>query len=182
MIGLNSAKEKMEKALEVVREDLATVQVGRAKPALVEKIKVPAYEGTVLEIRELASITAPEPQQILINPWDKSIINKIVEAISESSLKLSPVIDEELVRIKIPPLTAERRKEVEKLVEMKIESGRKILRNIRNEAKAAISAQKSEAGVSEDDVFEGLKDLQEVYEKFKEMIESLGEEKKKELT
>jgi len=178
---LKDTREKMGKALEIVREDLATVQVGRAKPALVEKIKVPAYEGTVLQIRELANITTPNPQQIIINPWDKLIIKKITQAISDSDLNLTPVVDEEIIRIKIPPLTEERREELGSLVEMKMESGRRIVRNIRNETKTEIEKQKGESGVSEDDIFNSLKELQGLHDEFMEKIEDLGEEKKEEL-
>jgi len=178
---LKEARSKMEKALEIVREGLRTIKVGRARPALVEKTKVRAYEGSVLEIRELAVIATPDPQQIVISPWDKSIIKKIALAISDSDLNLNPVFDEEVIRIKIPPLTEERKKEVEKLVEMKIEGGRKILRNIRNEVKSEIERLSGESGVSRDDIFKWLKDLQELFDEFKEKIEELGEEKKKEL-
>lgn len=171
----------MEKALEIVREGLATIKVGRARPALVERIKVPAYEGSVLLIRELAVITAPDPQQILINPYDKSIIKKIAKAMNDSGLNLSPIVEEQVIRIKVPPLTEERRKEVEKLVEMKIEGGRKILRNIRNETKSEIEKLKDESGVSKDDIFRWLVSLQELFDEFKEKMEGLGEAKKKEL-
>lgn len=178
---LQETQEKMEKAIEVVREDLATVKVGRARPALVEKIKVPAYEGAVLEMRELANITVPSPQQIVINPWDKSIIKKIIQAISDSQLNLTPIVDGEVIRIKIPPLIEERRREMKKLVEMKTESGRKMIRNIRNEAKSEIEELKRESGISEDDIFRGLQALQKLHGEFIGSIEKLGREKKKEI-
>lgn len=178
---LKETQEKMEKAIEVVREDLATVKVGRARPALVEKIKVPAYEGAVLEMRELANITVPSPQQIVINPWDKSIIKKIIQAISDSQLNLTPIVDGEVIRIKIPPLIEERRREMKKLVEMKTESGRKMIRNIRNEAKSEIEELKRESGISEDDIFRGLQALQKLHGEFIGSIEKLGREKKKEI-
>jgi len=171
----------MKKVLEVVKEDLETIKVGRARPSLVEKIKVEAYEGTVLEIRELANITAPDPQQIIISPWDKTIIKKIGKVISDSDLKLSPIVEKELIRIKVPSLTEERRKEIGKLVEMKVESGRKMIRNVRNESKSETENLKKESGFSEDDVFKGLKELQELHDEFIKKIEGLGEEKKLEI-
>lgn len=179
---LKDTRKKMEKTLEIAREDLATVRIDRARPALVETIKVGAYEGTVLQIKELANITASGPHQIIISPWDKSITKKIAQAISNSDLNLSPIVDEEVIRLKISPLTEERRREVEKLVEMKIESGRKMIRNIRNEVKSEIEELKGEGGVSEDDIFRWRKDLQELHDEFIKKIEELGEEKKKELT
>lgn len=179
--SLEVAREKMEKALEVVREDLATVQVSRARPALVENIKVSAYEGSLLTIRELANITTPDWQQIIINPWDKSIIKKIAQAISEADLKLTPIVEEEMIRLKLPPLTEERLREAEKLIEVKTESGRKIVRAIRNEAKSEIIGLKGQSGISEDDVFQALKRLQELHDEFVGLVEELAESKKKEL-
>ncbi len=179
--ALKEIRQKMEKALEVVGEDLATVRIDRARPALVESLKVDAYEDTVLQLRELANITAPDPHQLLISPWDKSIIKKIAQAISDSSLNLTPLIEEEFIRVKVPPLTEERRKEMEKLVEVKTEAGRKIMRNIRNEAKSEIERRNGEAGISKDDVFRWLKELQELHDEFIEKIEGLAEEKKREL-
>lgn len=179
---LNQARDKMEKAIEVVKEDLETIRIGRARPALVEKIKVEAYEGTILEIRELANITVPDPQQIIISPWDKTIIKKIGQAIRDSTLKVNPILEEGLIRIKVPTLTEERKRELAKLVEMKVESGRKIIRNIRNEAKSEIEELKGESDISEDDIFRGLQDLQELHDEFIGKIEELGEEKKREIS
>lgn len=180
-MDLTATRQKMEKALEVVKEDLATIQVGRARPALVEKIKVEAYEGTILELRELANITVPEPQQIVISPWDKSIIKKIGQAIAKSELKLSPIIEEEIIRIKIPPLIEERRKEFEKLIQQKIESGRKIIRQIRNQAKSEIERLADEGSYSKDDIFRAKEDLQKLHDEFINKIESLALEKKQEV-
>lgn len=181
-MDLTETRKKMEKVLEVVREDLSTIEVGRAKPSLVEKIKVHAYEGSLLTIRELANISVPDPQQVIISPWDKSIIKKIAQAISDSNLKLTPIVDEEMIRIRIPLLTEERRRELEKSLQIKMESGRKMIREVRNEAKSEIEKMKGEGGVSKDDIFEGLEDLQELHDEFIEKINGLGEEKKGEIS
>lgn len=179
---LEQAKQKMEKAIQVVTDDLASIQVGRARPALVGGIKVSAYEGSVLTIRELANITVPDPQQIVITPWDKTIIKKISQAITDSDLKLSPIMEEDLIRLKIPPLIEERRQELLKLVQMKIEGGRKMVREIRNGIKAEIEALKDESGVSEDDIFRGKGELQKTTDEFMGKLEELGENKIKEIS
>jgi len=179
---LDQTRTKMEKALEIIREDMAMIEISRARPALIENIKVPAYEGSTLTIRELANITAPDSQQIIINPWDKSIINKIVQAISNSELRLTPVIDKEIIRLKIPALTVERMEEARKMIEVKTESGRKILRGVRNEAKSGIDTLKGKTDVSEDDIYHGREKLQKLFDEFVEKVEKLGEEKKNKLT
>jgi len=178
---LQETRSKMEKAVWVVGEDLATIKTGRARPALVDKIKVEAYEGTSLELRELANITIAESQQIVINPWDKSVIGKICQAISQSGLNLNPIAEKGAVRIKIPVLTGERRKEMARLIDIKIEAGRKMIRNLRNEFKAEIEGLKGESGVSKDDIFRGLEDLQKLHNEFIDEVEKLGQEKKKEI-
>ena len=177
----SESRGKMRKALEAFKSDLATIKVGRARPALVEQIKVAAYEGTVLELRELANITASDSQQIVISPWDKSIIRKISQAISELGLNLNPVVEGEIIRIRIPPLTEERKKEMEKLIHVKVERGRKMVRMIRNDVKSEIERLKGESGFSEDDIFRSLKDLQDLHNEFIEKIEGLGEAKRKEI-
>ncbi len=179
---LHQAREKMIKALEIVREDLAAAELGRARPALVEKIQVAAYEGSLLTIRELASITAPDPQQIIINPWDKAILGKISQAIQQSDLKLTPAVDGEIIRLKIPALTQERLLEVQKLVEQKTESGRKIIRQLRNEIKSEMDALKDSAGVSEDDIYRGREELQKMHDEFIEKVEVLGKAKQDQLS
>lgn len=179
---LKQGRKKMEKALAVVIEDFESVQVGRARPALVEKIPVSAYEGSILTIRELANITTPDPEQILITPWDKTIIKKIAQAITDSDLRMTPIMEEDLIRLRIPPLMEERRQELKKLVEMKVEGGRRMIRQIRNDFKVAMEDLKGEAGVSEDDIFRGKEELQKLHDEYIKKIEQLGESKTKEIS
>lgn len=178
---LEQARKKMEKALAVVIEDFESVQVGRARPALVEKIQVPAYEGSILTIRELANITTPDPEQILITPWDKAIIKKIAQAIANSDLKMTPIVEEDLIRLRIPPLMEERRQELKKLVEMKVEGGRRMIRQTRNEFKMAMEDLKGEAGVSKDDIFRGREELQRLHDEYIKKVEELGQRKTTEI-
>lgn len=174
-------RQKMEKALEALGDDLAQVRAGRATPALVEKIMVDAY-NTRMPLVELATITAPEPNQLVIAPFDQSIIKDIQAAFHQhQELKLSPVVDENLIRIQIPPLTAERREELVKLLGQKLEAGRIMIRQIRQEKKSEIKQAADSGQLSEDEKFESEKQLQELTEEFLEKMEKMGEAKEAEL-
>src|SRR3989339_730150 len=137
--------------LEVVRDDLSTVKTGRAKPDLVANILIPVQSyGSTLKLLELANISAPDSQTLLISPWDKNVIEDISRGISKSELNLNPVIDGETVRISIPTLTQERRIELTKMVDKKVEAGKVLLREERQKIQKEIDAEKGNAGVSED--------------------------------
>jgi ribosome recycling factor len=130
---MDDVREKMEKAMELLREDLATVRAGRATPALVEKIMVEAYE-TRMPLVELATISSPEPNQLVIAPFDPTVLRNIEIAIThDRGLGLSAIVDENVIRIQIPPLTEEKRKEMVKLLSQKLESGRMMVRQARQE-------------------------------------------------
>lgn len=171
----------MDGVVQLVVDDLQTIQLGRARPALVEDIKVVAYEGSVLTIKELASITAPDPGQIIISPWDKSIIKKIAVAIADSDLQINPIIERDFIRLRVPTLTEERRSEMGKLIQMKIEAGRRMIRDVRNEVKAEVEALEGESGVSEDDIFRGKEELQKATDEAMEKLEDLGKRKNAEI-
>jgi len=176
-----NGQKKMGEVIELVKEDLAGVHTGRAKPALVEGILVEAYEGTKLEIRELASISAPDSHSLVIKPWDANVLEGTAKAIQDSGLQLSPVVDKDIVRIKIPALTEERRQELVKLIKQKLEAGRAMLRQVRIEMKREIDNQKDEAGVSEDDIHGMYKQLQELMDEYNEKLEKMEKEKESEL-
>ena len=147
-----SGSKKMDGVIELLGEDLMSVQTGRAKPSLVESIKVEAYAGSFMEVRELASITAPDPQTILIKPWDRSVVKAIEKAILKSDLQVNPVVSDDQVRIQIPTLNEERRLELVKVVKQKVESGKAMIRQVRTEMKKDIDNLKDDDGVSEDDI------------------------------
>ena len=178
----SSGKPKMAEVVELVREDLMGVQTGRAKPAMVEGVKVEAYEGSWMEIRELANISAPDSQSIVIKPWDVNLLKKIEIGINQSDLNLRPVVDNDLIRIKIPALTGERRSELVKLIKQKVEAGKAMLRQVRLEVKKEIDRQKEEAGVSEDDVHQMYAKLQEILKEFNGKLDEMEQAKEKELT
>jgi len=176
-----SGRQKMDGVVNLVKEELMGVQTGRAKPAMVEGIKVEAYEGSWMEIRELANITAPDSQSILINPWDKGVVKKIEAAILKSELNLHPVVDQESIRIQIPSLTEERRKELVKMIAQRVESGKAMLRQVRIEMKKLVDDQKEEEGVSEDDIHRMYDRLQKIMDEYNQKLDQLEESKSKEL-
>lgn len=171
---------RLETTLEVVKKDLASVRTGRAKPSLVEDVKVEAY-GTIMTIKELATISAPDPSLILIAPWDKGLVGAIGTGIQKAGLNIQPIVDGDTVKISIPPLSQERREELVKLVHQKIEAGRVMVRAVRGEIKEAIEAQEGEAGVSEDSIKMWLDQMQKQVDKYMGMLDELGKEKEKEL-
>lgn len=171
---------RLETTLEVVKKDLTSVRTGRAKPSLVEDVKVEAY-GTIMTIKELATISAPDPSLILIAPWDKGLVGAIATGIQKAGLNIQPIVDSDTIKISIPPLSQERREELVKLVHQKIEGGRVMIRTVRGEIKEAIEAQEGEAGISEDSIKMWLEQMQKQVEKYMEMLDELGSEKEKEL-
>src|SRR3989339_1020611 len=137
--------------LDVVRDDLATVKTGRAKPDLVANLQIPVKSyGSTLKLLELANISAPDSQTLLISPWDKNVLEDISRGISKSDLNLNPVVDGQSIRISIPALTQERRIELSKMVDKKVEGGKVLLREERQKIQKEIDAEKGNAGVSED--------------------------------
>jgi ribosome recycling factor len=176
-----SGAKKMDGVVELLSEDLLNVQTGRAKPSLVESIKVEAYAGSFMEVKELASITAPDPQSILIKPWDSLVVKEIEKAILKSDLQVKPVVTDGQVRITIPTLTEERRLELVKAVKQKIESGKAMIRQVRTEMKKEIDNLKEDDGVSEDDIHAMYDRLQKQIDEYNKKLDEMEEVKEKEL-
>lgn len=177
---LNNLKTRLDQTIEVVKKDLSTVRTGRAKPSLVEDVKVEAY-GTIMTIKELATITAPDTTLILISPWDKGLVASISSGISKSGLNLQPIVDGATIKISIPSLTEDRRLELVKLVHSKLESAKVMIRGVRTDIKEEIEAQEGEAGISEDSIKAWLESMQKTIEEYMLKIDGLGKEKEKEL-
>jgi ribosome recycling factor len=171
---------RLQSAKDAVVKDLSTVRTGRAKPSLVEDVKVEAY-GTIMTIKELATISAPDTTLLVISPWDRSLVAAIAAGINKAGLNIQPVVDGESVKIAIPALNEERRLELVKLVHQKIESGKVLVRQIRTEVKAEIEAQEGESGVSEDNIKTWLAEMQKQIDAMVLALEELGKEKEKEL-
>ena len=176
-----SGRQKMDEVATLVSEDLSSIQTGRARPALVEGIKVEAYAGSFMEVRELAGTTVPDAHSIVIKPWDPSTLEAIEKGLLKSDLQISPVVDGDLIRISIPALTQERRQELVKMVKQKIEAGKAMLRQVRIEVKKEVDKQKDQAGVSEDDVHGMYDRLKELMDEYNKKLEDMEGSKEKEL-
>lgn len=178
---LKKLRANLEKVIEVVRGDMDTIRTGRARPDLVSGIEVMAY-GQRMKLFELASVTAPDTNLIVISPWDKGVMRDIEKAVLTSELQLTPSVSGDIIRINIPALTAERRSDFVKLLHQKTESGRVMARQVRQEIKEEIDRLKGKPGVSEDDIDQLLEQLQEIFNEFTERIERMGEAKEAEIT
>lgn len=172
---------EMEQILKVVQDDLSLVRTGRAKPNLIEQVKVEAYPGTVLPLIELANISAPDSHLLMVQPWDQSILKAVEAGLRKSDLNLNPVVDGQVIRISIPALTEERRLDLVKLTHQKIESGREMLRDARNKTKKEIDGKKGTPDVSEDDIKLWLTKMQDLHDEYMKRLEILATEKEKEL-
>lgn len=177
---LANLKTRLDQTIEVVKKDLSSVRTGRAKPSLVEDVKVEAY-GTIMTIKELATISAPDTTLIVIAPWDKGLVSAISSGIQKSGLNIQPIVDGDTVKISIPALTEERRLELVKLVHSKLESAKVMIRGVRTEIKEEIEAQEGEAGISEDSIKLWLESMQKTVDQYMLKIDELGKEKEKEL-
>jgi ribosome recycling factor len=177
---LSSLKQKLEKVLEIVEGDLATIRTGRAKPDLIEGLEVSAYGGR-MKLFEVANISALDPSLITVIPWDKGLVREIEKAINESELQLSANVSGEMIRVPIPALTEERRKDFVKLLHQKMESGRVMVRQVRGDIKEEIDKMKKQAGVSEDDVDRLLDELQKMTDEYMGKVEEMGKKKEEEI-
>lgn len=174
------ANTRMEKALEVTRHEFSMIRTGQASPSLVENIKVDYY-GTTLPLNQLSTISVPEARLIIINPWDKKAIDPIIRSIQKSSLGLNPTTDGNLIRLNIPPLTEERRKELDRFVREKAEEGRVAIRNIRRDANHSIKLLEDEHKISKDEAFRAKEKIQEMTDDFIAKIDDLLSSKEKEI-
>lgn len=180
-MDLNDARQQMDKALELLRQDIGALKTGRATPSLVESIIVEAYE-TKMPLVELAMISAPEANQLVITPFDQAVIKNIEKALSmDRNLGLAPVVEGTTIRLTIPPLTEERRKELVKVLGQKLESGRIMVRQVRGEKMREIRDAAERKELNEDEKFQLEQDLQKITDEFNQQIEEIGSQKTSEL-
>ena len=179
---VSEAKQKMQRVLEVLLTDLSTVRTGRATPALIENVVISVYGGTAkLKIKELATIGASDPQTLVITPFDKSILDEIQKGILEANVGFTPTSDGNVIRISIPPLSEERRKELIHLMKQKLEGGRIMVRQVRHEAMNTIKKQFTDKEISKDDSTRLEKEVQKATDDIMEAIDAMGERKEEEL-
>jgi ribosome recycling factor len=173
-------KERMNKALENLEGEYKRVRTGRASTALVDGIRV-EYYGTPTPLSQLATVTVPEPRTIVIQPWDATVISEVEKAILKSELGLTPMNDGKLIRISIPVLTAERRKELVKLVKKIAEESKVAIRNIRRDVNEMIKDLKKEKEISEDEQNKALEEVQKVTDDFIKKVDVIYSSKEKEI-
>lgn len=177
---LRDAEERMKKAVEALRGDLMTYRTGRASPALVERLRV-EYYGTPMPLNQLATISAPDPHLITIKPYDPTALSEIEKAILKSDLGLTPQNDGQMIRLPVPQLTAERRKEMVKLAAKRAEEARVAVRNVRRDALEELREMEKEKLISEDEFFRTKDRVQELTDKYIEIVDEVGRAKEKEI-
>ena len=177
---LSEMRQKMNRTAEALEKDYKRIRTGRASTALLEGIKVDCYE-TQMPLEQVASIAVPESRLITIQPWDLSIIGDIEKAILKSELGLTPANDGKIIRISIPPLTEERRKELARLAKKMAEENRISIRNLRREANDMFKELKNEKEISEDDFYRSQDEVQKITDEFIKKIDEITSRKEKEI-
>ena len=175
---ISDLEQKFEQVLTKLQEDLALVRTGRASSALVENLKVPVY-GSVMTLKELASISIPEPRQILVTPWDKTIVADVENALRAQNF--SPAVEETMIRIALPPLTGEEREKIMKEVGIKAEEAKVSLRMARRDEVETIESAEERKEISEDEEFAQKKKIDELLDVFNRKVDEVSQEKKDQL-
>jgi len=176
----NEGEERMKGALEALEEDLAGIRTGRASPALVEKLSV-EYYGMPTPLMQLATISVPESRMLMIRPFDAATLRNIERAIMASDLGLTPNNDGKVIRLNLPPLTEERRRDLVKLVHTRLEEARVAVRNVRRDGIKDLREFEHEKLISEDELEEGEDNLQKLTDKYIELVNDFGVRKEKEI-
>jgi len=177
---LAAAEDRMKKAVEFVRHELSGVRSGKATPALLDSIRVEAY-GSLVSLKEVGSVAAPEPRLLTVQPWDKSLVKTISRAIQASDLGLNPTDDGSLIRIPLPTLTEERRKDLAKLVAKFAEEGRVHVRQVRHDINKDLQHQLKDGSISEDDEKRLLIEVQKLTDRYITQIDDLMKKKQAEV-
>lgn len=177
---LREAERRMKKTIEHVREDFATIRTGRASGSLLNRVVVDYY-GQSTPLNQIASIAVPEPTLLVVSPYDKGIMENVEKAILQSELGLTPINDGNVIRLPIPKLTEERRKELTRLVRSKAEEGRVSIRNVRRDAIEELRAFEKESEISKDDLHRGQEEAQKLTDKYIAEADGMLKVKEKEL-
>jgi ribosome recycling factor len=177
---INDAADRMEKTVEALHLDLRSIRTGRASPALVERLPVDYY-GSPTPLNQLAGISVPEPRMLMIRPWDRNSMGFIEKAILKSDLGLTPNNDGQVIRLVIPQLTEERRRDLSRVVAKRVEEARVACRNIRRDAIDMLRDLEKEKLISEDELFEGRDQVQKVTDEFIKQVDEIGKAKEAEI-
>jgi ribosome recycling factor len=174
------AEQKMKKSIEAIQKELVSIRTGHASPSLIEHLRI-EYAGTVLPLNQLASISAPQANLLVVQAWDKASISSIEKSIQKSELGLNPINDGRVIRITIPPLSEERRQELLKIVHRRIEEGKIALRNVRRDAQEDLKTQEKNKEISQDEHKQYQNQLQKITDTYTVLMEQLGKDKEKEV-
>ena len=177
---IKAAADKMDKTIAVIQKDLSTLRAGRANPQILDKITVDYY-GTPTALNQVGNISSPEPRLLVIAPWEASMITPIEKAIQKSDIGINPSNDGKVIRLLVPELTAERRKDLCKQVKKRIEEGKVAIRAIRRDSMEALKKLKKDSEITEDDQKNAEKELQKVTDAHIEQIDKVGTAKEKEI-
>lgn len=177
---MKNAESKMDKAISVLKTDLAAIRAGRANPAILDKVTV-EYYGVPTPIQQVGTVAVPEPRTITIQPWDASILGEIEKAILKSDVGITPSNDGKTIRLNFPPLTEERRKELVKGISKRGEECKVAVRNVRRDALEGFKKQKKDGEITEDDLKNLETQIQKLTDKFVGIIDSVISDKEKEI-
>ncbi|MCC3357441.1 ribosome recycling factor [Bacillus sp. REN16] len=177
---LNQVKDKMSKAVQALSRELATVRAGRANPAILDKVSLDYY-GAPTPLNQLASINVPEARMLVIQPYDKSVLGDMEKAIQKADLGLNPTNDGSIIRISIPPLTEERRRELVKLVKKYAEESKVAVRNVRRDGNDELKKLEKNGEITEDELRSLSDDVQKITDESINKIDSVAKEKEKEI-
>jgi ribosome recycling factor len=180
MSSLQKARQRMESAIEALRRDFQSVRTGKANPALLDSVRVEAY-GNLMPLNQVGTVSAPEPRMLTIQPWDKTQIKAIEKALRESDLGLNPSNDGNLVRIPIPALTEDRRREFVKMLHKMAEEARVAVRQVRKDANDEVKARQKDDGLSEDDIRREQGDVQKLTDQYVAKVEEMVKTKEAEV-
>lgn len=180
MLSLQDARQAMEKAIEALRREFAGVRTSKATPALLDTVRVDAY-GSHVPINQVASVSAPEPRLLVVQPWDRALMAAVEKAIRESDLGLNPSNDGKVIRVPIPPLTEERRREYVRLLHKMAEEARVAVRHARKEANDGVKARQRAGELSEDDARREQDEVQKLTDRYIEKVDELLKHKEAEV-
>mgnify|MGYP000916633353 FL=1 len=178
--ALKQTENRMKKSVELLVKDYSTMRAGRATPSLLENVFVDYY-GTPTPVNQMATVTVPEPRLLAIQPWDKNMMPQIEKAILKSDLGINPISDGNVVRLTVPTLTEEKRKDLVKVLHKKAEEGRIAIRNLRREINDQIKGLEKKGDISEDMAKRYLNDTQELTDKYTKKIDEVAAAKEKEI-
>ena len=177
---LKDMEEKMQKTIEFTRKDFTTIRTGRATPAVLDRITVDSY-GQNMPLKQVASISVPDPRSLLIQPWDRSLAGEIEKALQKADLGINPMNDGKVIRLNFPPLSEERRKDLVKVIKKKGEENKVSLRNLRRETLELLKNMKKDGQITEDDLKLFEEQVQKITDKYAVEIDKTIEAKEKEI-